>query len=105
MRFLLLALTAHAALAFAPASPATSFRTSLSQSSMAAADDAFDGIDLEQLLGSKKFKKQEKKFKRMGKNRVKAAEALAQKQERRSTHLQATSGGDGDAAGLKLLIW
>ena len=70
-------------------------------------DLSFDGnTDLERALGTKKFKKQEKRMKQLRKNMAKEAELAAIKKARRATHLSSsTSDEDGEASGLKLLIW
>lgn len=103
-RFLLLALAACTASAFVPASSSPGF--GVSTKLFAGSDDDFEGIDLEQLLGTKKFKKMQKKFKRKAKNRLKAEEESAIKELNREAHGAAVASNDASpAAGLKLLIW
>jgi hypothetical protein len=113
IRIVLLALVAcSATTAFVPASSrSTTFgATKLSSAAAAAAassSDGFEGIDMERILGTKKFKKQIKKFERKAKDRVKVASQEAVKEFNRETHLAASSSSSDDdtKSGLKLLIW
>mmetsp|Transcript_15015 Transcript_15015/g.24837 ORF Transcript_15015/g.24837 Transcript_15015/m.24837 type:complete len:310 (-) Transcript_15015:872-1801(-) len=104
MRILLIALAACSASAFVPAS--RGFGSTKVFSSAALSGDDFEGIDMERILGTKKFKKQIKKFQRIAKNKVKAADQEAVKASNRETHLAASAGSNDEAAatGLKLLI-
>ena len=105
IRIVLLALTAHAALAFAPAATTRGF----AGVQLHAADiSSFEGIDLESVMGSKKFKRSMKKLKRSAKNKLKDADQATSKEERRDIHSSATAenaGGSPAASGMKLLIW
>lgn len=116
--FTLLALTLQITLAFHPVTPRFGITTTTRIT--ATLDASFEGIDLEKLLGTKKYKKTMKKLQRNANNRrangnnnsdlasnEKMKETTASSTT--TTQLKATTTDVADTAsgraGLKLLIW
>jgi hypothetical protein len=102
----LLALTAHAVVAFIPSTKTTRTFGAITRLSVA---DSFEGIDLEKLLGSKKFKKTMKKLQRNAHKRSSQNSDETSSKVTGKIHLATSSENSSENAsvpqGLKLLIW
>lgn len=120
--FTLLALTVQISLAFHPLTPRFGITPTTTPKTRITAtlDASFEGIDLEKLLGTKKYKKTMKKLQRNANNRrvnsntasltdEKTKEPTTASSTITTTQLKATTTDVADAssgrAGLKLLIW
>jgi hypothetical protein len=116
--FTLLALAVQTSLAFHPVTPRFGITATTTTTRIDASLDAsFEGIDLEKLLGTKKYKKTMKKLQRNANNRRSNSNsdmALSTNEKMKettaaSTQLKATTTDVADEssarAGLKLLIW
>ena len=102
----LLALAAHAVVAFVPSTTTTRTFGAATRLSVA---DSFEGIDLEKLLGSKKFKKTMKKLQRNAYKRSSQTSDETSSNVVDKAHLAATTKSASEESsvpqGLKLLIW